>query len=276
MMQVKGQYTGLLNAAHLAGEHALMLFGILLVLAIVVVLSAWRIVQRYGLPREEGGVSPKVLLVIHLAVSFAVIVGAAALFAAIADEIGDGETLGHVDQAFADGIASGVPLDVIRTFALITHLGDAWLLAIWCVLGAFILLFQRRRAIAIGFVLAIVGNGILNNTLKHVFERVRPVHDRSIATADGWSFPSGHASGSLVTYGMIAYVLVSVLPPRWRLPAVIVAAVIAFTTASSRVFLRVHFASDVLAGFASGTAWLVACIVSVELTRKYWHSRRQP
>jgi undecaprenyl-diphosphatase len=276
MMQVKGQYTGLLNAAHLAGEHALMLFGILLVLAIVVVLSAWRIVQRYGLPREEGGVSPKVLLVIHLAVSFAVIVGAAALFAAIADEIGDGETLGHVDQAFADGIASGVPLDVIRTFALITHLGDAWLLAIWCVLGAFILLFQRRRAIAIGFVLAIVGNGILNNTLKHVFERVRPVHDRSIATADGWSFPSGHASGSLVTYGMIAYVLVSVLPPRWRLPAVIVAAVIAFTTASSRVFLRVHFASDVLAGFASGTAWLVACILSVELTRKYWHSRRQP
>ncbi|HMC44085.1 MAG TPA: phosphatase PAP2 family protein [Caballeronia sp.] len=51
----------------------------------------------------------------------------------------------------------------------------------------------------------------------------------------------------------------------------------AFTTASSRVFLRVHFASDVLAGFALGTIWLVACILSIELTRRYWPrpSRRQ-
>ena len=274
-MQVDAQDTTMLDAAHLAGEHALMGFGISLVLAIVAVLSAWRVVQRYGLPREEGDVSPKVLLVIHLAMSFAIIVGAAALFAVIAGEIGAGETLGHVDQAFADGIASGVPIDVIRTFALITHLGDAWLLAIWCVLGAVILMFQRRRAIAMGFVLAIVGNGILNSTLKHIFERVRPVHDRSIATADGWSFPSGHASGSVVTYGMIAYLLVSVLPARWRLPAVILATAIAFTAASSRVFLRVHFASDVLAGFASGPVWLVACILSVELTRRYWRSRSQ-
>jgi membrane-associated phospholipid phosphatase len=274
-MQVDAQDTTMLDAAHLAGEHALMGFGISLVLAIAAVLSAWRVVQRYGLPREEGGVSPRVLLVIHLAMSFAIIVGAAALFAVIAGEIGAGETLGHVDQAFADGIASGVPIDVIRTFALITHLGDAWLLAIWCVLGAVILMFQRRRAIAMGFVLAMVGNGILNSTLKHIFERVRPVHDRSIATADGWSFPSGHASGSVVTYGMIAYLLVSVLPARWRLPAVILATAIAFTAASSRVFLRVHFASDVLAGFASGTVWLVACILSVELTRRYWRSRSQ-
>lgn len=275
MMQVDGRYAGLINAAHVAGEHGLVVFAASLVIAIVVILGAWRLVQRYGLPREEGGLSAKVLLIVHLAVSFAIIVGAAALFAAIADEIGDGETLGHVDQAFADGIASGVPIDVIRTFALITHLGDPWVLALWCVLGAVILTMQRRRAIALGFVLAIVGNGILNSTLKHIFERVRPVHDRSIATADGWSFPSGHASGSLVTYGMIAYVLVSVLPARWRLPAVIAAAAIAVTTASSRVFLRVHFASDVLAGFASGTVWLAACILSVELTRRYWRARPQ-
>jgi undecaprenyl-diphosphatase len=59
------------------------------------------------------------------------------------------------------------------------------------------------------------------------------------------------------------------------LPTVIAATVIAFTTASSRVFLRVHFASDVLAGFALGTVWLVACILSIEVTRRYWPSRGQ-
>ncbi|MDB5787313.1 phosphatase PAP2 family protein [Caballeronia mineralivorans] len=275
MKQIDEPYAGLVNLAHVAGEHAVLLFAVSLVLAMAVVLSVWGLVHRYGVPREDGGPSRKVLLVVHLAVSFGVIVGAGALFAAIADEIGVGETLGRVDQAFADGIASAVPIDVIRTFALITHLGDAWLLGIWCVLGAAILTVRRKYALAIGFVLAIVGNGLLNNTFKHVFERVRPVHDESIATASGWSFPSGHSSGSLVTYGIIAYVLVRVLPGGWRLPTVIAATVIAFTTASSRVFLRVHFASDVLAGFALGTVWLVACILSIEVTRRYWPSRGQ-
>lgn len=277
MKQIEGPYAGLFEVAHVAGEHALMLFAMSLVLAMVVVLGAWQLVQRYGLPRENGGPSAKVLLVVNLAVSFAIIVGAAALFAAIADEIGAGETLGRLDQAFADGIASAVPIGVIRTFALVTHLGDAWVLAVWCVLGAAILTVRRRYALAIGFTLAIVGNGLLNSIIKHIFERVRPVHDQSIATAAGWSFPSGHSSGSLVTYGIIAYVLVRVLPDRWRLAVIVAATLIAVTTASSRVFLRVHFASDVLAGFALGTVWLVASILSIELTRRYWPrpTRRQ-
>jgi membrane-associated phospholipid phosphatase len=276
MKQIEGPYTGLLEVAHVAGEHAVMLFAVSLVLAMVVVLGAWQLVQRYGLPRENGGgPSAKVLLVVNLAVSFAIIVGAAALFAAIADEIGAGETLGRLDQAFADGIASAVPIGVIRAFALVTHLGDAWVLAVWCVLGAAILTVRRRYALAIGITLAIVGNGLLNSIIKHIFERVRPVHDQSIATAAGWSFPSGHSSGSLVTYGIIAYVLARVLPDGWRLVVIVAATLIAFTTASSRVFLRVHFASDVLAGFALGTVWLVACILSIELTRRYWPTRRQ-
>ncbi|HEV7832044.1 MAG TPA: phosphatase PAP2 family protein, partial [Caballeronia sp.] len=242
MKQIEQQHVGLFEVAHVAGEHALMVFAIFLILAMVVVLSVWQLVQRYGLPRENGGLSPKVLLVVNLTASFAIIAGAAAVFAAIADEIGAGETLGRVDQAFADGIASAVPIGVIRAFALVTHLGDAWVLAVWCVLGAAILTVRRRYALAIGFTLAIAGNGLLNSIIKHIFERVRPVHDQSIATATGWSFPSGHTSGSLVTYGIIAYVLVRVLPDGWRLPVIVVATLIAVTTASSRVFLRVHFA----------------------------------
>ena len=274
MKQIEGEYVGLFEIAHVAGEHALMVFAASLVLAMVVVLSAWQLVQRYGLPRENGSLSPKVLLIFNLTVSFAIIVGAAALFAAIAAEIGAGETLGRLDQAFADGLASAVPISVVRTFALVTHLGDAWVLAAWCVLGATALTVRRRYALAIGFTLAIVGNGLLNSTIKHIFERVRPVHDASIATATGWSFPSGHSSGSLVTYGIIAYVMVRVLPDGWRLAVIVAATLIAVTTASSRVFLRVHFASDVLAGFALGTVWLVACILSIELTRRYWPTAR--
>jgi undecaprenyl-diphosphatase len=116
-------------------------------------------------------------------------------------------------------------------------------------------------------VLAVAGNGVLNTTLKQVFERVRPVHDDGLVMAHGFSFPSGHSSGAVVLYGMLAYVLCRFVPPRGHLPLVLAAVALAFSVGVSRVFLRVHFASDVLAGFASGTAWLVVCIASIELTR---------
>ena len=111
---------------------------------------------------------------------------------------------------------------------------------------------------------------MLNTVLKRIFERTRPVHDNLRAFADGWSFPSGHASGSLVAYGMLAYLAVRLLPARWsdaRLPALLLATAVVFIVCASRVFVQVHFATDVLAGMASGSAWLAVCIGALELVR---------
>ena len=116
---------------------------------------------------------------------------------------------------------------------------------------------------------ALGGNALLNPLLKRVFERVRPMHEHGLVTELGWSFPSGHTSSATVAYGMLAYVALRTLPAVWHVPALLAAAALAFTVGCSRVFLQVHFASDVLAGFASGAAWLTVCIVSVELARAY-------
>ena len=113
------------------------------------------------------------------------------------------------------------------------------------------------------------GNGLLNTVLKNVFERVRPAHGNGMVSELGWSFPSGHASGATVAYGMLAYIAVRTLPAVWHLPVVLTAAALAFTVGCSRIFLQVHFASDVAAGFAFGTAWLAVCIGSVELIRYF-------
>ena len=133
------------------------------------------------------------------------------------------------------------------------------------------------RWLALGWSLAVCGNALLNTTLKALFERTRPVHDSALVHADGWSFPSGHSSGSVVVYGMLAYVLMQTLPPplkrRAGLPLVLAATALAFTIGCSRIFLQVHFATDVLAGFASGTAWLAMCVASIELSRHYGRSR---
>ena len=114
-----------------------------------------------------------------------------------------------------------------------------------------------------------LGHAALNLTLKEVFARVRPLHEHGLVFEPGFSFPSGHSSGSVVAYGMLAYLLVRALPPVWHLPVVLAATAAAFAIGCSRVFRQVHFASDVIAGVASGLAWLVVCITSVELTRHY-------
>jgi len=93
------------------------------------------------------------------------------------------------------------------------------------------------------------------------------VHDPALAQAMGFSFPSGHSSGAMVAYGMLLYVMVRMLPARWYPAAAMLALALIITTACSRVFLRVHFASDVVAGLLSGLSWLVVCVVSVEVTR---------
>jgi membrane-associated phospholipid phosphatase len=62
---------------------------------------------------------------------------------------------------------------------------------------------------------------------------------------------------------MLALVAIRTLPPRWHLPAVLGATALAYTVGSSRVFLQVHFVSDVAAGFASGGAWLMVCVISI-------------
>jgi len=73
---------------------------------------------------------------------------------------------------------------------------------------------------------------------------------------------------------MLAYVLMRTTPRRWHLPWVLLAATTAYSVGSSRMFVHAHFATDVMAGFASGTAWLAICIISAEWTRR--RQRRAP
>lgn len=203
-----------------------------------------------------------------LAVGFAVIVSAAALFAALAVSIADGSTLALADQALTDSIGRTVPPSLISAFAIVTVLANTPVLWLLAIAGSAVLLWRRDFALACFWIAAIAGNGILTRVLKAVFERARPAHAHDILTAHGFSFPSGHSSGAVAAYGALAYLLIRSTPARWHLPITLSAASIALIVGSSRVFLQVHFASDVLAGFATGAAWLALCIMIAELSRR--------
>ena len=250
-----------------AGAHALEIFGGLLATLLLTTVALWWGGRRISRPRHPSPRLPGLYLGVWLAAGFAVIMTGAWLFAEIAEKLGTTGRMGQADQALADSLKTHLPLATLQVFAWLTHLADTVTVVGVCALVAAVLLLRGRRGLALGWGLAIAGNGLLNVTLKQIFARVRPVHDGGLAVAQGFSFPSGHSSGSVVMYGMLAYVLCRFVPPRWHLPVVLTAVTLAFSVGVSRVFLRVHFASDVLAGLISGTAWLVVCIAGMALTR---------
>jgi undecaprenyl-diphosphatase len=265
-----------LNAVQSLALHALPAFGVALGALMAAVCGLWVLGLRYGVHRDTSRFAPLAYLLGYLALGFALIIGAASLFAEIAENLGDGRKLGELDQLFSDTVQTALSPGAFRAFAWLTHLGDPLALAGLGLAGAGFLLWQRHYGLCIGWALALGGNAVLNPLLKRIFERARPVHDDLRAFAEGWSFPSGHASGSVVAYGMLAYLAVRLLPERWsaaRLPVLLLATAVAFTVCASRVFVQVHFATDVLAGIASGSAWLAVCIGALEFRR---YRQRKP
>ena len=261
----------LLRFAAYAGANALLFYFGMLAALLVVVTICWWIVRAYALPHASSR-SPQAAMVLKGLAGLVIAVAAAALFAWIAYALVRDGLMSQMDEALTASLSRHLDAATVSVFAVLTHFGDTLVRVCLGVAIGLLLWLKGRQTLAIGWVLAVGGAVLLNPLLKQVFERVRPVFENGMVSEPGWSFPSGHASGATVTYGMLAYIAVRLLPMAWHLPSVLAAAALAFTVGCSRIFLRVHFASDVAAGFALGTAWLAVCILGVELSRYF--SRR--
>lgn len=122
-----------------------------------------------------------------------------------------------------------------------------------------VLTLLRRFREATFAAVALGGAALLNVAAKHSFARVRPALWDSISPETTFSFPSGHAMGSAT----LACVLVALAwGTRWRWPVVVLAGGFVLAVGLSRVYLGVHYPSDILAGWAAATAWaLAACLI---------------
>lgn len=199
--------------------------------------------------------------------AFAVTIGAIAAFVEVADEIGFNEDLARFDIALAAALARHLGAETLRAFAVITHLGDRDVLVALGALVLVILFAARRWMLAGAWLAATAGGAVMNVVLKGLFQRQRPLHEHGFALEAGWSFPSGHASGSMLVYSLLGYLLVRHAPRAWHpLIAMAAVALIVFV-GSSRVLLQVHYFSDVLAGFSSAAAWSALWIAALETVR---------
>ena len=183
-------------------------------------------------------------------------------------ETSGGLTIDHWAASLAAQGWNGPFANLMQT---VTHLGDPATLTVIGAAFAVFLLWRRQPAFALGWLSALAGNAWLNPTLKAVFSRLRPTSDSGLSAAIGYSFPSGHSSGAMVTYGMFAYLVWRMSARRRGVAICGLAIAVILAVGASRVYLGVHFLSDVLAGYASGAAWLALVVAAVEVwcaTRK--------
>jgi undecaprenyl-diphosphatase len=152
--------------------------------------------------------------------------------------------------------------------------GSAGLGAIVAIVVA-MLLFRKERASAIFVVVTAGAGALLNLGLKMIFARSRPDLASALAIARWFSFPSGHAMSSFITFGALAYL---VLRQSWPWMAKSAGLAIALTmvvlVGLSRVYLGVHWASDIAGGWSAGTVWLASAVVAFEMLLRLRDRRR--
>ncbi|MBY6037963.1 phosphatase PAP2 family protein [Fictibacillus nanhaiensis] len=158
---------------------------------------------------------------------------------------------------------------ITEVMKFITFLGSITILTILLV-GSLVWLIVKRKNYweAIFYIIAVAGGGLINLGLKHWFGRVRP--ENSLIIEQGFSYPSGHSMGSLIYYGFLGYLIVRSQHGRWLkfiFSTVFIALIILI--GFSRIYLGVHYPSDVLAGFSAGTVWLLLCIGGLESIKAY-------
>ena len=165
-----------------------------------------------------------------------------------------------------------------RSAALTTFFTGYTSLGQWLVLTAATaavlaaLAWRARRRDAVFLLIAMIVSPLLNLALKHLFERVRPPAESAVLSVNGYAFPSGHAMSS-ATFALALAVIA--WPTRWRWPAAGLAATFALLMGLSRVYLGVHWLTDVLAGWVLAVAVVAATQLIVESVTAR-RSRRSP
>lgn len=223
--------------------------------------QAWEFVIRRFEPGEYLG--------LHLTIGLVVSIAALWLFGGVTEDVIHHDPLTQFDMALLEWFHSHSTPNVTKLFAAISLLGSALVMTALGLLVAMLLALRRCWLLFFGWVAAFGGAGVLDALLKHIIRRPRPPYAAAVLHSNSFSFPSGHAMGSLIGYGMLAYLLVVFSADRWqmRLAILSTAAFLILAIGISRLYLGVHYFSDVVGGYAAGALWLSACITGIETTR---------
>jgi undecaprenyl-diphosphatase len=189
----------------------------------------------------------------------ALLIAATALFVFgwLAEEMLEGDTR-QFDAFVRTAIHQLATPGLTRLMQVFSFLGSVAAVTTMCLVVICVSLYFRHARTAALLAITMLGVAALDVALKHAFHRPRPVAFFG-ATPSSYSFPSGHALGSFCFYGILAAILTAHLPGRgakfcvWTAAAILVGMI-----GLSRIYLGVHYPSDVMAGYCAGAVWVGA------------------
>jgi undecaprenyl-diphosphatase len=224
-----------------------------------------RFVQERVDPRSHLGLGLTLRLVLFIAALWT--------FSGLLDAVLDNETLVRVDRIVEMWFHGHATSTGLAIFSVVTQLGSPVANVLIAVVAIY-LWRVREWLILWTWLAATLGGKVIEFVLKDTVHRTRPQYAAAYLNGRSYSFPSGHTMGSTICYLFIAYIIARRpnVSASVRRAAFVIAALIIVAVAFSRLYLGVHYPSDVAGGFAAGLAWLSLCGV----TRKIVAYARTP
>jgi undecaprenyl-diphosphatase len=210
------------------------------------------------------------------------IAGGVLVFVTLASEVEHGET-SSIDRRILISMRHPGDLSPRGSRAFqeaardITALGGVSVLGLVTAIAAGFLILDGKGRMAAFAVVSVVGGSVLSSLLKDVFQRPRPEIVPHVVYSSSSSFPSGHSMMSAVTYLTLGALLARSLEPK-RLKAyfLLLAAFLTCIVGVTRVYLGVHWPTDVLAGWLAGAIWAMLCwLVAGRLQRGHTLEREE-
>jgi undecaprenyl-diphosphatase len=285
--------------AHNAGRAGLLLLALAATVVVVVIAARWiarnperlraaldrqlarprvdRLRQRYNRPLTflANRLRPGQALGLALTAQLAVLAAAGWAFGALLQDVIAGDESTRFDAPITQWFVAHREPWLTTTMLVVTHLGSSnVLLPLILVVG--VALRRRGRSWApLGLlVAAYAGSVALYDVIKPLVARPRPAIGALVATATGYAFPSGHATQAAAVYGALIIVCLRPASAARFAQAAAAAVVAVLLVGVSRVYLGVHWATDVLAGWALGTLWLLTLLASVRTAGTLIGSRK--
>lgn len=215
--------------------------------------------------------SPTEYLGLHLTIGFAIAASFLYLFISVIEDIAFRDPLYFADSRIINLAQIFRTPFLNEVMLFITYLGK-WQIIFSAILIALLILFVRRQYHRMaGLALGVLGGELFVDITKNIATRARPPILNALYVEPTYSFPSGHATVAMTFYGLIAYFLIKAVK-SWKTKVAILlgAAFLVFAIGFSRIYLGVHYPSDVLAGYSLGLLWITTVITALEIAERFF------
>lgn len=196
-------------------------------------------------------------------IGFLCVVG---VFASIADEVHEGDTQVY-DRSVLTLLRSDVATPLLDSVMLVvTDFGGVTAVSLLTAALAVVMWKKRMFSRAAVLLLTMTGIAAAVTMLKLIFARERPSNVGEIVQETSFSFPSGHSMGSM---GLAVIVVLLLWKTKWRVPALTLGIIYVLLIGFSRLYLGVHYPTDVLAGWLLGAGWASAVFAIFHFNRRF-------